>query len=72
MNKPLGLGTSTIEPAAPAVVLPKAPPTAPVVRRSRKTWLIGGLALNYERFERLGQTSAISKDSVDNAHGNYD
>jgi HlyD family secretion protein len=28
--------------------------------------------LNYERFERLGQTNAISKDSVDNARGNYD
>jgi HlyD family secretion protein len=28
--------------------------------------------LNYERFERLGQTNAISKDAVDNARGNYD
>jgi HlyD family secretion protein len=28
--------------------------------------------LNYERFERLGQTNAVSKDAVDNARGNYD
>jgi HlyD family secretion protein len=28
--------------------------------------------LNYERFERLGKTNAISKDAVDNARGNYD
>jgi len=28
--------------------------------------------LNYDRFERLGQTNAISKDAVDNARGNYD
>jgi HlyD family secretion protein len=28
--------------------------------------------LNYERFERLGQTNAVAKDAVDNARGNYD
>jgi HlyD family secretion protein len=28
--------------------------------------------LNFDRFDRLGQTSAISKDSVDNAKGTYD
>ena len=28
--------------------------------------------LNYERFEKLGRTNAISKDSVDNARATYD
>lgn len=44
MNKPVGLGTTQSAPVAPAVVLPKAPTTAPASLRSRKTWLIAGLA----------------------------
>ena len=44
MNKPVGLGTTQSAPVAPAVVLPKAPTTAPASLRSRKTWLIAGSA----------------------------
>ena len=44
MNKPVGLGTTQSAPVAPAVVLPKAPTTAPASLRSGKTWLIAGLA----------------------------
>ena len=41
MNKPIGIDTARIEPVAPVVLVPAAPPAAP---RSRKFWLIGGLA----------------------------
>ena len=41
MNKPVGIDTARIEPVAPVVLVPKPPPAAP---RSRKFWLIGGLA----------------------------
>jgi HlyD family secretion protein len=46
MNKPVGTGTARIEPPAPVVLVPKAPPVAPAVPvspRIRKTWLIAGL-----------------------------
>jgi HlyD family secretion protein len=43
MNKPVATGTARIEPLAPVVLLPKAPPTAPAQPSLRKPWLIGAL-----------------------------
>src|ERR1700690_4365058 len=43
MNKPVGIDTARIEPAAPVVLVPKPPPIVPAGPRFRKTWLIAGL-----------------------------
>jgi HlyD family secretion protein len=43
MNKPVGIGTARIEPAAAAVLVPRSPTAAPVRAHRRHTWLIAGL-----------------------------
>ena len=45
MNKPVEIDTARIVPAAPVVLLPNPPPTAPAAPRSRKIWPIAGLLL---------------------------
>jgi HlyD family secretion protein len=45
MNKPVEIDTARIAPAAPVVLVPNAPPTAPAAPRSRKIWPIAGLVL---------------------------
>src|SRR5512135_2886720 len=45
MNKPVEIDTARIAPAAPVVLVPNAPPTAPAAPRSRKIWPIAGLLL---------------------------
>jgi HlyD family secretion protein len=42
MNKPVGLGSTPIEPPAPVVLVPKPPPPLPASPRYRKTWVIAG------------------------------
>ena len=45
MNKPVEIDTARIVPAAPVVLVPNPPPTAPAAPRSRKIWPIAGLLL---------------------------
>jgi HlyD family secretion protein len=45
MNKPVEIDTARIVPAAPVVLVPNPPPTAPAALRSRKIWPIAGLFL---------------------------